>query len=107
MARYEIPQALLQIALVYSNNQRLDNYTGYVVTMDRTVFRVGKVVVSQAYLRDLNAGYPTTEKMFFFRSRSFQLLERDDRKEFLRLITGLFRCSTKSEALWMKTVFKE
>lgn len=102
MARYEIPQALLQVILVYSNNQLLDNYTGYVVTMDRTVVRVGKVVVSQAYLRDLSAGHPTAEQMFFYRSKSFQLLEREDRREFLRVILGVLRYSAQSEASGMR-----
>lgn len=102
MARYEIPQALLQIVLAYSNNQLLDSYTGYVLTMDRTVVRVGKVVVPQAYLRDLSTGQPTADQMLFYRSKSFQLLEREDRREFLRTIHGVLRYLAQCEALGMK-----
>lgn len=102
MARYEAPQALLQIILAYSNNQLLDNYTGYVVTVDRTVVRVGKVVASQAYLRGLIAGNPPAEQMLFYRSKLFQLLEREDRREFLRVIHGVLRYSGQSEASGMR-----
>ena len=104
MARYEVPQALLQTILVYSNNQLLDTYIGYVVTVDRTVVRVGKVVASQAYLRGLITGNPPAEQMLFYRSKSFQLLEREDRREFLRVIHGVLRYSAQSEASGMKIV---
>lgn len=102
MAHYEIPQALFQIVLAYRNNQLLDSYTGYVVTIDRTVVRVGKVVAPQAYLRGLSTSQPTAEQMFFYRSKSFQLLEREDRREFLRVIHGVLRHLAQSEASGMK-----
>lgn len=98
LAQYEIPQALLQIILAYSHNQHLEQYTGFVITMDRTVVRVGKAVVSQSYLRRLCAREPVVEYLLYYRSAPFELLEREGRREFLRVMFGVLRCLSESDA---------
>ncbi|OJJ80426.1 uncharacterized protein ASPGLDRAFT_873113 [Aspergillus glaucus CBS 516.65] len=75
LARYEVPQALLQAILAYSHNQQLDQYTGFVITVDRTVLRIGRIVASRHYLRSLCSRRPIKEDLLYYRSKPFELLE--------------------------------
>lgn len=57
LAQYEVPQALLQIIQAYSYNGELDQYTGFVMNLDRTAIRVGRAVVSQSYVEGLQKSF--------------------------------------------------
>lgn len=87
--------------LAYSYNQNLDQYTGFVVNLDRTVIHVGRSVVSQGYIRDLCKNGTSSDDMAFYRSASFELLEQEGRREFMRVLLGIFRYLTQSESSTM------
>lgn len=73
------------------------------VTVDQTVLRVGRIVASQSYLRSLCTRNPLTDELFYYRSKPFELLERDDRREFLRVMLGVVRYLAESDASGMVT----
>lgn len=71
------------------------------ITVDRIILRVSKAVASQAYLRSLCAKQPVKEELIYYRSTPFELLGREDRREFLRVIFGVLRSSADSDASGM------
>ena len=66
--------------------------------MDQTVIRVGKAVVSQSYLKSLCTKKPITENLLYYRSAPFELLECEDRREFMRIMFGVLRYLAESDA---------
>lgn len=98
LARYGVSQALLQAILAYSHYQQLDQYTGFVITVDRTVLRIGRIVASRYYLRSLCSRRPIKEDLLYYLSKPFGLLKRKDRRELLRLLFGVLQCVAKSDA---------
>lgn len=91
MARHEIPQCLLQTMLAYSQNPNLPQYTAFALCLHKTTIQITKATISQNYLKDFFQKDEINESMQLYRSRSFELPERDGCKEFLRLIMGVFR----------------
>lgn len=63
--------------------------------------RVGKTVVTQSYMKSLCAREPVAEDVLYYRSASFELAEREGRREFLRVVFGVLRCLAESKAAEM------
>lgn len=53
--------------------------------------------MSRDYMKSLWEGQPVNENMRLYRSREFELLDREDRRKFMRFIVGLFRYLAQSE----------
>jgi hypothetical protein len=77
--------------MAYSRNPGLKQYFGFTITLDQTVVQVSKVGVGQAYLRSFCEENSITEDMKLYRASSLDLFDREGRKEFARLIIGMFR----------------
>lgn len=97
VAQYQVLQILLQAITAYCRNTHLGRYTGFVVTMDRTVVHFSKATMSPVYMQALYQARPLPEKMQFYQSRAYELLQPGDRREFMRLAIGLVRYLTQSE----------
>lgn len=90
-ARSEVPQLLIQAVFAYLQNPGLEKYTGFVVSLDRTVVHVAKGVMTEKYLKSLCSGQALNGDLEFYRSEAFDLLERDGRREFLRVLVGMLK----------------
>lgn len=97
MARYEVPQTLLQGILAYSHNPQLKEYTGIVINLDKTCIRVSKAMMSPSYMKCVCENRSIDGDMILHRSKSYQLLDRADRREFIRLVIGIFRYIAQCE----------
>ncbi|OJJ33427.1 hypothetical protein ASPWEDRAFT_43487 [Aspergillus wentii DTO 134E9] len=91
MARYEIPQILMQVNMAYNQNQNLEEYSGYIISIDGYRFTFGKATVSPEYVKCIYSGKPACEDLQFQRGPSFDITDRAERKEILRIIMGLAR----------------
>ncbi|KAL1966734.1 hypothetical protein VTN77DRAFT_3931 [Rasamsonia byssochlamydoides] len=92
MATNEVPQILVQSILAYNQNPTLENYSGFVVSIDGTIVHISQAFLSHAYMENLcKGGSLLGEHLEFCRSESYDLLECDRRREVLRLIIGIFR----------------
>jgi hypothetical protein len=87
----EVPHALVQGILAYNQDPNPESYTGFVVTINGTVLRISRAFMSHNYMESLCKGGHLSESLQFNRSKSYDLLERDQRREVLRLLVGLFR----------------
>ena len=97
MAQHEIPQCLLQAILAYSRKPDLQQYTTFALCLHQTRIRVVKATISQTYLRNFFENAEITETMQLYRSKSFDILEREDRKDFLRLMMSVLRYIVEKE----------
>ncbi|KAJ9405040.1 hypothetical protein DTO045G8_7213 [Paecilomyces variotii] len=89
ISRYEVPQCLAQTIMAYSRNPGLEQYYGFVINLDRTVLQISKAVVGQAYLKSFWEDGSITEDIQLHRAKKLDLLDRDGRREFSRLIIGI------------------
>ncbi|KAJ9216734.1 hypothetical protein DTO166G4_1580 [Paecilomyces variotii] len=89
ISRYEAPQCLAQTIMAYSRNPGLEQYYGFVINLDRTVLQISKAVVGQAYLKSFWEDGSITEDIQLHRAKKLDLLDRDGRREFSRLIIGI------------------
>lgn len=86
-----MPYLLIQIVLKYERKPTLKSYTAFVVIMKETTVQVVKAICSDSYIRDLiNRRVPKDPLQLRF-SMPYDLLEQEDRKEFLRIHFGLIR----------------
>lgn len=98
LALRETPYGLLQMINHYNHNPRLEEYSGFNVTIDSVVCYVTKVVASRDYLRSVYEGCPIQGSLRLFRSQPLDLHKADGRTEFARLIVGLSRYIIESDA---------
>ncbi|KAJ9299282.1 hypothetical protein DTO271G3_2904 [Paecilomyces variotii] len=91
ISRHEVPQCLAQTIMAYSREPGLEQYYGFVINLDRTVLQISKVVVDQAYLKSFWEDGSITEDIQLHRAKKLDLLDRDGRREFSRLIIGIFK----------------
>ena len=91
IATHEVPQILIQGILAYNQNPTSESYTGFVVSIDKTVLHISMAAMSHAYMENLCQGNSSSECLQFCRSEPYDIAESDRRRELLRLIVGLFR----------------
>ncbi|PGH18984.1 hypothetical protein AJ79_00017 [Helicocarpus griseus UAMH5409] len=96
IARYEVPQCLIQAVRAYSRNPYLNAYTAFVVVLNGTRAHVSRATFSRAYIHGLYEAYSVNEEMQLSRSESFELLDQDGRREFMRLLIGVLRYVARS-----------
>ncbi|KAK2807508.1 hypothetical protein FQN50_005376 [Emmonsiellopsis sp. PD_5] len=89
MARYEIPQLLLQANMVFNYDQNFENYEAFLVSVEDYTYTIIRAIISPEYLVSLRAGRPVAGGFQALRSRSFDVTCWDTRKEFLRAIMAL------------------
>lgn len=97
LARHEVPQCLLQAILAYSKNPNLPQYTAFALCLHRTTIRISKATIPQIYVKEFFQKAEINEFMQLYQSETFNLLDRDGRKGFLRLIMGVFRYMMEME----------
>lgn len=91
LARYEVPHAIFQAVMAYSEDASLDQYDGFVICLDDMDMYLSRVKVSSAYLRSLYQRQAVTEDLPFYRSKKFNIFEPDGRRGLLKLLMGLNR----------------
>lgn len=85
-----VPQLLFQGARAYTENPHLEQYDGYVITLDHTTLHVYRGTMSAAYLKGLFQGkWP--ELLELYRSREFDLSEAEGRRKSFRVLMGRIR----------------
>lgn len=77
--------------MAYSRNPGLEQYYGFVINLDRTVLQIRKAVVDQQYLKSFWENGSITKDLQLYRAKKLDLLDRDGRREFSRLIIGIFK----------------
>jgi hypothetical protein len=89
--------ALLPAAITYASSQDLDYYDAFVMFLDATSLHLSRLRASKRYMQDLfNRKHPN-EDVLFQRSKSYDFLNGNSRKEIVRLIMGLFRYLSKGK----------
>ena len=88
----EVPYLIFQAILFYEQNSTLDNYAAFVGCMNGTTFQFAKGVFSHSYLHDLINHQVPSDSLKIYRSQPYELLEQEDRKEFVKIYIGLFQC---------------
>jgi hypothetical protein len=97
IARYVAPQILAQALITYDHNPDFKQYTGFVISMHQTVMHVSRASMSRDYMKSLWEDQSVNENMQLYRSRAFELLDEEDRREFMRFIIGLYRYLAQCE----------
>lgn len=87
----------MQAVSAYNDNPTLDDYTGFVITMDGSILHLSKAVMSNTYVKDICNGRPSSENLKYYRSEPYDLLDQGGRREFLRAIIGLYRYLNRKE----------
>jgi hypothetical protein len=78
IATHEVPRILVQAILAYNQNPNSESYTGFVVSINWTVLRINRALMSHDYMESLcQAGGHLSECLQFYRSEPYDLLERD------------------------------
>ncbi|XHG06800.1 hypothetical protein AWENTII_009980 [Aspergillus wentii] len=88
----EIPFALFLLAIAFDENPNRESYTSFVITVNDTSLRFTKAVASKSYLESLFQGRHLTECLEISRSRGYDILEVEGRRDFLRIFLGLLQC---------------
>lgn len=91
IAVYEVPQIIVQGILAYNRDPTLQSHTAYVLRIDGSVLQVSTAVISRTYMNELCRGRPFSEGLRLCCSVPYDFLERDGRREALRLPNGLLR----------------
>lgn len=91
IAVHEVPQILVQGILAYDRDPTLESHTAFVLRIDGSILQVSMAVISHTYMNELCHGRPFSEGFRLCRSVPYDFLERDGRREALRLFTRLFR----------------
>jgi hypothetical protein len=97
IVRFEVPKALLSVTIAFAQNSGLDYYDGFVIFLDGTSLHISRARVSAKYMQDLFEHRIINDDMLFYRSKSFDLLDVDGRRESTRFIFSLFRYLSDSE----------
>ncbi|KAL3480051.1 hypothetical protein BJX99DRAFT_221168 [Aspergillus californicus] len=66
-------------------------YEAYTISVDVCKYTIVKAVMSSKYIRSIRARKPACGNMTVLRSRTFDIWDWDDRKEFLRCFMALAR----------------
>ncbi|KAL2854198.1 hypothetical protein BJX68DRAFT_264937 [Aspergillus pseudodeflectus] len=94
MARYEIPQLLLQLNMVYNFDATREEYDAFLVSFDEPFrYTFIRAVASADYIRSIRGNEPAKGALKVLRSRRYDIAGMDwvARKEFLRNMIGLCR----------------
>ncbi|KAL3452341.1 hypothetical protein BJX65DRAFT_303176 [Aspergillus insuetus] len=94
MARYEIPQLLLQLNMVYNFDATREEYDAFLISFDKPFrYTFIRAVASAEYIRSIRGNEPVKGALKVLRSRRYSIagLDWDARKEFLRNMIGLCR----------------
>jgi hypothetical protein len=85
------------VTIAFAQNSGLDYYDGFVIFLDGTSLHISRARVSAKYMQDLFEHRIINDDMLFYRSKSFDLLDVDGRRESTRFIFSLFRYLSDSE----------
>lgn len=86
-----MPYLLFQAILKFERNPTLESHSAFVVSMKGTMLQLNKGVVSQNYLEDLICYKVPSDSLSLLRSGPYDLLEQDDRRDFVRVFLGLMQ----------------
>lgn len=91
VAVHEVPQIVVQAILAYNRDPTRESYPAFVLRVDRTILQVSMSALSRTYVEELCRGKPLSGSLRLCRSVRYDMLERDERREALRLLVGLVR----------------
>lgn len=77
------------MALAYEQNPDLGNYSAFVVSMRGPTFQFIKSTCPALYIKDLFSGRAPSVPLKMYFSGPYDLMEQEDRKEFVRIYLGL------------------
>ena len=86
------PYLLIQMALAFEWNPDLDNYTTFVVSMRGSTFQFIRSTCPALYIKDILSSRAPRAPLELYFSGPYDLMEQEDRKEFLRIYLGLIGC---------------
>lgn len=92
LAWHEAPKVLLLAAIAYSRNLRLEHYNEFVVCLEGTFLYVSRLEASQKYMSDLFEHKLVSDDLPLYRSRKFNIFDRGERREIVRILIGVLRC---------------
>lgn len=82
LAKYVIPQVLIQINSAYNHNPDMEEYTGFAVDLEITLLTMFRATMSREYIQSLRAGGPVRGEL------PLHYYYHDGRREFPRLFVG-------------------
>lgn len=91
MERYEIPHLLLQANMAFNYNPTSEQYEAFAISIENYTYTFVKAIVLPEYLRSLRAVRPVCGSLKVLRSKPFNIIDRDTRREFLRDLMALSR----------------
>ncbi|KAL5341641.1 hypothetical protein BJX70DRAFT_395704 [Aspergillus crustosus] len=94
MARYEIPQLLLQMNMAYNYNPTMSEYEAFVISFEKPfVFTFVRASATAAYARSIRSIKPADGCLKVTRTKEFCVSGRNirTRREFLKCFMGLAR----------------
>ncbi|OJJ32041.1 hypothetical protein ASPWEDRAFT_30983 [Aspergillus wentii DTO 134E9] len=92
MAKYEIPQLLLQANMAFNYDKKLGQYEAFLISVKEQsyTYTFVRAIMSAEYLRSIRAG-TVSGRMEVSRSESFNIVDRNQRQESLRSLMGMAR----------------
>ena len=87
---HEIPQILIQAALMLQKNTSLKSNQSFALRVNGTKLQLSSAIISQSYIQNLIRDNPLGE-LSLFRSVPYDLRHPEERWELLRLLVGLLR----------------
>lgn len=90
MAKYKIPQLLLQINMAFNYDGSFGEYEAFVVSIEDFTYTFLRAVASPQYIRSLR-GQPANGSLKVSRSKLFNIVDRGVQMELLRGLMALDR----------------
>ena len=97
LAQYIAPHGVLGATLAYSGNPQLRNYDQFVICIEGPIIIVGRIRASRDYMCGFVEHQAIDEDLPLYCSAPFNLFSCDDRREFTRMVIGIFRYLDESE----------
>jgi hypothetical protein len=84
-----VRQFLVQAILMYEQNSSADSYTAYTLRINGTTLQLSMAAITHLYLEEISRGKPLNDSCCISYSKPYDLLERDARRDALKLAIGL------------------
>lgn len=91
MAKYEIPQLLLQANMAFNYDKSFEEYEAFMISIEGYTYTFIRAIMSPQYLKSLRAGQPADGPLKVLRSEPFNVIDKGERMEFLRRLMALDR----------------
>lgn len=111
MVEYEIPHLLLQANMTFNYGLALEQYEAFAISIDENyTYTFVKAIVHSEYLQSIRSGRPACGTLKVLRSKPFNIVGRNTRRDFLKSLMALgryffvlsFSFPCENTALWVE-----